>query len=137
MVGVAVTAGQGGIIQAQHTMQSGSVLPLGCHVGVTDHTSVGHAGGSPKGSVTQVTLASNFCVGVHAAQRRARLCIEPAGAEQHAARCESEPCDDEGGQNGSHNTGGGKKTQAGVFHHSATAARLHNTTLRRYGKKRR
>ncbi len=133
VVWVAVAAGQAGIVLAQDAVQCGWVLPLGSHVGVADHTPVGHAGGTPEGGVTQAALSADFCMGTHAAQRCTDLGIECAGAEQHAARCEREPCDDEGGQNGSHDAGGGETTQVGILHHSPTAAGWHNTRPRRCG----
>jgi hypothetical protein len=133
MVGVAISAAQVGIVLAEGTVQCDRVLPLGSHVGVTIHAPVGHCGAAPEGGVTQVALASNFCMGTHTTQLGPFLGIECTGAEQHAARGESESCHDEDGQNGSHETRSIKTTQTRFIHSSSTAVRLHNTTPRRCG----
>ena len=111
MVGVAVAAGHIGIVLAQDAVQRGRLLPLGGHIGMTDLTPVGHGGDAPEGDVTQAALAGDFRMGAHAAQCRAGQCVEGTGAEHHAARGESEPCHDEGGEDGSHDAGGCKTTQ--------------------------
>jgi hypothetical protein len=60
MIGVAVAASKVKIVLSQDAMQRGRVLPLGGHVGVTDHTPVGHGGGAPEGNVARAALTANF-----------------------------------------------------------------------------
>jgi len=147
MVGMAVSAGQVGIILAQNTVQRGLVQPLDGHVSVTGNTPIGHRCVCPKWSMTKVALAGDFCMGVHPAQwfgslcsmradttqRISSPCVEAAGTEHHTARCESESSHDEGGQNSGHDAGGGETTHPSFFHLLPIAGRLRNTMPHRYG----
>jgi len=96
MVGVAVAAVKAGIVVAQHAVQSGWILPLGSHVGVTDHTLVSHGGIAPKWGVAQAALTSNIRMRTHPAQRCTCLGTKRSRAEQHAALYESESGHDQG-----------------------------------------